>query len=121
MPRAGFARSSRRRESRCAASREHQRLEKSIRALPQELKGVGELIQMKCVSVQAGGIEDTGGHGLDRSADALDVHLRIALVSIDHIEPSPVPQLHVDLSGSVLVVAGDHQTTTYPGQIGCQI
>ena len=45
----------------------------------------------------------------------------IALMGVDDVEAAPVPQLHVDLPRSVLVVAGDDQPTAFGCQLGGKI
>ena len=46
---------------------------------------------------------------------------RIALVGVDHVEPAPVPQLHVHLARTVLVIAGDDQPAALGGEFGGEV
>lgn len=63
------------------------------------------------MGVQRGGVEPPVCHCLCGGMDALDVDLRIPLVGIDHVEPPPVPVLHVDSAGALLVISGDDEPT----------
>ena len=60
------------------------------------------------------GVEHTAHHRVNRGAHAVHVDRGVALVRVDHVQPAPVPELHVDLSRPVLMVAGDHQPGRRP-------
>ena len=46
---------------------------------------------------------------------------RVALVRIDHVQAAPVPELHIDLARSVLVIAGDDQPPALAREFGGEI
>src|SRR5690606_26228777 len=57
----------------------------------------------------------------DRFPHALTYDLGIALVGVDHVDPAPVPELHVDLPRSILMVPGNDQPPTFTGQLTRQL
>jgi hypothetical protein len=65
---------------------------------------------------QALDVEPARLHRLDRAPQAGRVDRRIPLVRVDHVEPVPVPQLHVHAAPAVLVIADDDQAPTHRGQ-----
>lgn len=68
-----------------------------------------------------GWIQSAAGHCIDGLAYTMHIDSRITFVSIDHVEAAPVPHLHVDLAGTVLVIAGDHEAAALSGQFSCEI
>src|SRR5690606_6528488 len=60
-------------------------------------------------------------HGRDRLAHAPHVDLRLPLVRVDDVEPAPIPELHVDRTRPVLVIAGDDQPAALARQLRGEI
>src|SRR3954471_6218581 len=48
-----------------------------------------------------------------RRTDPIYVDACVTLMRIDHIQPSPIPKLHVDTAHPVLVVACDHEPAAF--------
>jgi hypothetical protein len=73
------------------------------------------------VGIQGGRVENAARHGINRSPDPLDVYIGISLMGVDNVEPAPVPQLHVDLAGAILMVARDYQASADSRKVGGEI
>jgi hypothetical protein len=61
----------------------------------------------------ARGSSRPGPHRLHRLAQAAPIGLGRAFVGVHHVDPAPVPLLHVHLPRPVLVVARDHQPPAF--------
>ena len=84
------------------------------RALHQRHRLV-ERVERQAVGDERFEVEPPRGDRLRGRADPGQRHLRIALVGVDHVDPPPVPQLHVDAAQAVLVVAGDDEPPAQSG------
>ena len=60
-------------------------------------------------------------HRLCGSPYSLNVDRFVPFMCIDHVDPSPIPFLHVDRSRSILMITGNHQSPSRSGQITGQI
>src|SRR5947209_18423170 len=92
------------------------RLDESLRPLDRDPVGGPELVQGEAMRDQPGDVELAGANRLHRLAEPGRVHRGISFVGVDHVEPAPIPQLHVDRAGSVLVIAVDDQTAAVHGE-----
>src|SRR6185312_341296 len=95
-----------------------QRLHESRRAPRQRFERRTRLLQGKAVGPQRLGIEITARHQFHRLLHAAAIHRRLALVRVDDVQAAPVPLLQVDLSRTVLVIAGENQARTYASELG---
>src|SRR5690606_11630613 len=91
-----------------AGSCDHQGLQETVRSVAGRIQRLGESVERKGVGVERIGIQPPGGNRGDRLAHSLDIDGGIALVRVDDVQPSPVPELHVDLARTVLMVPGDY-------------
>ena len=66
-------------------------------------------------------IENAGFDRGNRLSHSRDVHLWIAFVGIDDVEPTPVPELHVYLTWSVLVITSDDEASSLARKLTRQI
>src|SRR4051812_8817117 len=66
-------------------------------------------------------IEHAIAQEIHRAAYAGDIGGGIALVGIDHVQPPPIPQLHVDLAQSILVVTGDDEPPAFGSDFGSEV
>ena len=71
--------------------------------------------------VKRRGVESSMRDGVHGFAHARDVNARVTFVSVDDLEPAPVPQLQVDLARPALVIAGDDETPSLARQLGGQV
>jgi hypothetical protein len=49
------------------------------------------------------------------------VHLRVSLMRVDDVESAPVPELHVYLSWSILVITGNDESSAFRSEFTGQI
>src|SRR5205814_10509274 len=75
----------------------------------------------KLVRVERTRVDCSRGDGIHRHADAFGVYRRIALVRVDHVEPSPVPQEQVRLAGTVLVKPGDDEPPAFRRELAGKV
>src|SRR3954462_3745745 len=54
---------------------------------------------------------------LNRVANAPSVRLERTLVRVDDVKTLPVPQLHIHLPSAVLVIARNHQSSSFTNQL----
>src|SRR4051812_35419855 len=98
------ATSERREATRPSSPHDHQSLHETLRPL----RGLGqrgsELVDAIAMREQRSRIQLAPRHRLDGGVDAGRVVAWVAPVRVDHRQPAPVPQLHVDLARAVLVV-----------------
>ena len=80
-----------------------------------------QFLERELVRVQRQRIHHARLHRQDRAAYAIDVHVRVSLVRVDDVEPAPVPELHVYLSWSILVITSDDQPATLARQLTREI
>src|SRR5215212_8958584 len=85
------------------------------------LESLRQLSQLEGVRVERPWIHRTGLHRNNRFAHRCDIHFRIAFVRVDDVEAAPVPELHVDLSRTILVITRDHESPTLTRKLACQI
>src|ERR1051326_7556730 len=84
-------------------------------------KSARDVVEPKLMGEKRSRIEAVFGDGDGRFADPLDIDLGIALVRIDDIEATPVPELHINLSGTVLMISSDDQPAALARELGRQV
>ena len=66
-------------------------------------------------------IEPAGRHRSDGFANTLHINLLLALMGVDYVEAAPIPELHVDLPRTVLVISRDDKSPPLPRQFRGEI
>src|SRR5690606_8445047 len=84
------------RASARSGSCEHLGLDEAGRPRSEQRERVADALELHAMADQRLQLEGAALQRVQRGADAADIDLRIALMSIDHVEAAPVPVLHVD-------------------------
>ena len=71
--------------------------------------------------VKRTGVQSSARDRLDGLAHALHIDLRVALMSVDDIDPAPVPKPHVNRVRPVLMIAGNDQLAALGGDFSRKI